>query len=84
MSDKIREPFGANDIERIRAKYGDIYATSMQRKNEEEKSAELRFRKLMIERFSSLTDKKTKKITSFLFYISIRFICFGNYSFLIK
>ena len=34
MSDKIREPFGANDIEGIRAKYGDIYATNMQRKNE--------------------------------------------------
>ena len=61
MSDKIREPFGANDIEGIRAKYGDIYANSMQRKNEEEKSAELAFRKLMIERFSSSADKKTKK-----------------------
>ena len=41
MSDKIREPFGPHDIEGIRAKYGDIYATSMQRKNEEEKYKEL-------------------------------------------
>lgn len=56
-----REPFGPRDIEEIRAKYGDIYATSMQRKNEEEKSAELRFKKLMIERFSLTMSKQSKK-----------------------
>ncbi len=61
MGDKIREPFGANDIKGIREKYGDIFANSMRRKNEEEKSAELRFIKKMIERFSSSADKKTKK-----------------------
>lgn len=61
MSDKIREPFGASDIEGIRAKYGDIYATNMQSKNEEEKSAELRFKKLMNERFSLTMSKQSKK-----------------------
>ena len=34
MSDKIREPFGPHDIEGIRTKYGDIYATKMKKKNE--------------------------------------------------